>query len=469
MTVVRFPSAPATEPQPRPTVVRQYRRHAPKKAPCPHCGRLGRRKQLHTRTVRSLAYQAILLIQVTTAEYRAACACGTTFRTQIEGIEPKARYDNRVREAVLDRLLDDRLSVPQLQQSLHRDFCLDLSTGFVYDCLDWKIRQVEGAAYRQWTLAHFSGTLCVDEIHLGEHTLLLATDPLQDFPVAFALVSANDQEHMGRFLRQLHGHGFAPRVVVTDGSSLYPALLAAIGPEAEHQLCIFHVEKDLNAWVLEAVRRTRRELARRGRRGRKRRRGRPKKGSPRRRPTLREHAQFVYRHRHLIVKRRDRVTAREQNDLVKMLESTPGLRVLREFVDAMHDLFARGQTEATAWRRHAALLGEPAYAAIPELAQALAMLSADKFRKMIAFLRSPVGTRVRTNNHVERMNRVLRLYEKSRYKWRAPRAKVRFVWLLVEHRWGPLVRRWQASGGRRQRVLRAGVLGQPSGSGQRAA
>ncbi|MBV8312506.1 MAG: hypothetical protein JO344_19150 [Planctomycetaceae bacterium] len=40
-----------------------------------------------------------------------------------------------------------------------------------------------------------SGTLCVDELHLGQMTLLLATDPLNDLPVAFALVARNDQPH----------------------------------------------------------------------------------------------------------------------------------------------------------------------------------------------------------------------------------------------------------------------------------
>ena len=41
------------------------------------------------------------------------CDCCTTFRTQVEGIEPKADYDNRVREAVLNRVLDDRLTSSQ--------------------------------------------------------------------------------------------------------------------------------------------------------------------------------------------------------------------------------------------------------------------------------------------------------------------------------------------------------------------
>src|SRR5437868_2248788 len=77
-----------------------HRRNAPRHAPCPHCGTPGNRKQLLHRTVRGIAYQAILLIHVTTAEYRAGCGCCTTFRTQVEGIEPKAHYTNAVREAV---------------------------------------------------------------------------------------------------------------------------------------------------------------------------------------------------------------------------------------------------------------------------------------------------------------------------------------------------------------------------------
>src|SRR5207247_4880287 len=102
------------------------------------------------------------------------------------------------------------------------------------------------AAYRQWTLEQFSGTFCIDEIHLGRYTLLLATDPLRDFPVAFALVQSNDQPHMERFLKNLQNWGFHPRVVITDGSGLYPKLLATIWPEAEHQLFVFHALKDFN-------------------------------------------------------------------------------------------------------------------------------------------------------------------------------------------------------------------------------
>ena len=451
MNVLHLPHAPASDDTPRPKILHHYRRHAPKNAPCPHCARPGRRKDFHQRTVRALAYKAILLLHITTAEYRATCDCCATFRTQVEGVEPKAKYTNAVREAVLDRLLEDRMTLAQIQKALRRDFFLELSDGFLYDCLDWKVRQCDGAAYRQWTLAHFSGTLCVDEIHLGPHTLLLATDPLNDFPVAFALVTTNDQPHLGRFLRQLRDHGLEARVVVTDGSPLYPALVAELWPSAEHQLCVFHVLRDLNAQVLKAVRRIGRALVRRGARGRPRKRGPVSKRTRQRRrrasrSKYKGKAHRIIKKSYLIVKRRDRLTFAEHQQLATLLDYAPELRVLRSFVDEVGRLFESSQSEAGAWQRHAALLGRASYAAVPELAKALRMLVADKFAKMVAFLRMGAGQRVRTNNHVERMNRVLRLYEKTRYKWRTARAKVRFVCLLIERRWGEKVRRWQGGG-----------------------
>jgi transposase-like protein len=67
-------------------------------------------------------------------------------------------------------------------------------------------------------------------------------------------------------------HFYVPFVVVIDGSNLYQEALAELWPQARHQLCVFHVLKELHKHVLDAVRRLRRELSRRGRRGRKRKR-----------------------------------------------------------------------------------------------------------------------------------------------------------------------------------------------------
>jgi len=112
----------------------------------------------------------------------------------------------------------------------------------------------------------------------------------------------------------------------------------------------------------------------------------------------------------------------------------PALRTLRRFVLQVYRLSDPKRTPHQAWCRRAAFVKTPEYLANPHLAEALAMLSPDKFAKMIANLHSPAAKRVRTNNHVERTNRRLRYFEKVRYKWRRRRTIIRFIVLAVD-RW----------------------------------
>lgn len=414
-------------------------RCAPKKAPCPKCGKSGRRKRTLSRTVRTVAYKAVALLEVTYGEYAARCDCGTSFRNSPEGVLPKARYDNRVRDLVLGRILNDGMSIERVLASLHREFLLDLSTGFVSDVLRDHAASLDLAEHRRMVMQHFSGTLCVDELHLGRFTLLLATDPIADLPVAFALVDKNDSGHMRRFLGNLKRWGLTPRVVVTDGSNLYPGVLGELWPEADHQLCVFHVIKDINKLVLDAVRRLRQAMKRRGRAGRKKKRGRKSKRAGatarRRGPTLKEKAHFVHRHRHLIVKRREKLSESERKDLVRMQEYLPELTTLRRFADRVYWLFDTPKDRHQASCRRAVLVRDAAFLAVPELVKAMAQFHEEKFPKLLAYLARPVGRRVRTNNHVERTNRMFRLLEKVRYKWRRRRTLVRFVVLTLDEVW----------------------------------
>ncbi len=414
-------------------------RRAPRRAPCPHCGRLGRRTRLLHRRVRTLAYRRVAWLAVTYAEYRARCGCCKYFRTWPLDVPPKADYDATVRQAVLDRLLRDRLNVEQTRAALQRDFLVTLSEGFVYDCLRWQLARLDLAQHRPLVLQRFSATPCVDELHLGTYTLLLATDPLADLPVGFALVGANDQEHLGRFLRNLARGGLRPAVVVSAGSSLYPALLAEIWPGAKHQLCVFHLLRDVLDKVLEAVRRLRRAQARRGRAGRKRRRGRPSKRQQTRRrqrgPTAKDKAAFVWRHRFLIVKRTAKLTAAERKDLAQMVAYLPELRLLCSFSQDLYRLLDDSQTLRVARWRYTWLRHDPRYQEVRELVAALDLLAEPKLTKAMAFLGQPAGSQVRTNNHVERMNRRLRFAEKVRYRWRQRKWVVRWVVLLLDIGW----------------------------------
>jgi hypothetical protein len=415
------------------------------KAPCPKCGKRGRRKRTLTRTVRTVAYKAVASLEVTYGEYQARCGCCTTFRNTPQGVLPKAKYDNKVRDLVLGRILDDGMSIERTLRSLRREFLLDLSSGFVYDVLRDRAGQLDMATHRRNVLEHFSGTLCVDELHLGRFTLLLATDPLGDLPVAFALVDENDQDHMRRFLGNLKTWGFSPRVVVTDGSNLYPAVLGELWPEADHQLCVFHVIKDINKLILEAVRRLRTAMSRRGKAGRKKKRGRKTKrartAAARRGPSVKEKAHFVFQHRHLIVKRRENLTEAERDDLTRMQEYLPGLGVLRRFADRIYWLFDTPKDFHQASCRRAAIVRAPEFGAVPELVKALEQLDEERFPKLMAYLNGPANRRVRTNNHVERTNRMFRFLEKVRYKWRRRRTLVRFMVLTLDRIWKERTRR----------------------------
>jgi hypothetical protein len=412
---------------------------APKKAPCPRCGKRGRRKRTVTRRVRTVAYKAVAYLEITYGEYAARCECSTTFRNTHEDVLPRAAYDNKVRDLVLDRILKDGMSVERTLRSLERDFLLDLSSGFVYDVLRDRVAQLDLAKHRREVLGRFSGTLCIDELHLGRFTLLLATDPVSDLPVAFARVAANDQPHMRRFLGNLKTWGLAPEVVVTDGSNLYPTVLAELWPDAAHQLCVFHVIKDINKLILDAVRRMRTAMGRRGRAGRRKKRGRKaakaKAAAKRRGLTIKEKAHFVFKHRHLIVKRRENLTEAERSDLKRALEYLPALVTLRRFADRIYWVFDTPKDRHQASCRRSALVRDPAFLAVPELVKAMEQLDEEKFAKLMAYLNNPVGRRVRTNNHVERTNRMFRFLEKVRYKWRGRRTLVRFVVLTLDGIW----------------------------------
>jgi transposase-like protein len=413
---------------------------APKKAPCPKCGKHGRRKRkLPRRLVRTVMYKKIAYLEVTCGEYQAQCDCCTTFRTTPEDVLPRARYDNKVRDLVLDRILKDGMNVEQTMESLRREFLLDLSTGFIYGVLQGRARELDMSEHRRNVLAQFSGTLCVDELHLGRFTLLLATDPLRDLPVAFALVAANDQDHMRRFLNNLRTWGLMPRVVVTDDSNLYPAVLAELWPQAEHQLCVFHIIKNINKLVLDAVRRLRCAMSRRGNAGRQKKRGRKSKkakaAAKRRGLTTKQKAHLVFKHRHLIVTRRENLTDADQDNLRRMIEYLPELGILRRFADRIYWLFDADKDFHQASCRRAAIVHDPEFQAVPELLKAMEQLDEEKFPKIVAYLSSPAGQRVRTNNHVERTNRMVRFFEKVRYKWRKRKTLARFVVLKLDQVW----------------------------------
>lgn len=269
--------------------------------------------------------------------------------------------------------------------------------------------------------------LCIDEVHEGSRHILFATDPLLDATVHWDVMQSCDQAAIDAFLDEIKAMGFAPRVVITDGSPLYTDALTERWADLEHQLCIFHVLAEINKDVLKAARAIRNELPKpkKYRRGRPCKRGRPRKTDDRR--------AFVTKHRFLIVKRSDRFTAENEADWQRMVEIDPRFETLKQFVDDVHGLFEKGITKQAARYRRTRLINNRDYAPLPQLGRARRRLVPEKFEKMIVFLN--YTNLDRTNNHVERGNRTFRMLQKTRYRRRRRRTIRLALQLHLLRRW----------------------------------
>ena len=108
-----------------------------------------------------------------------------------------------MRNVVANSLIRDRLPYRKVQERMAEDFQLKVSLGYIHACFYWAYRQVNTEARRRWAVEHFSGVLCIDEVHDSGRVILYATDPLSHITVHFAINTVNDQEHMDAFLEGL--------------------------------------------------------------------------------------------------------------------------------------------------------------------------------------------------------------------------------------------------------------------------
>lgn len=194
----------------------------PKYAPCPHCGQKGKRKRVLTRRVRHVAaLHRRSWIEAEVGVYQARCDCCKYFQAAIPGVPYRGRYSYEVRNTVANALIRDRMPYALVIGRMREDYGLTLSLGYIHACFLWAHEQLDREEHWKFVVSHFSGVLCIDEVHDSGRTILFATDPLNNFTVSFKLVEKNDQVHMDAFLQALKDRGLMVEVAITDGSPLY--------------------------------------------------------------------------------------------------------------------------------------------------------------------------------------------------------------------------------------------------------
>jgi hypothetical protein len=400
----------------------QHQSIKPKHYPCPQCGKKGKRKQVIIRRIPHIAAlhrRAWIVAEV--GVYKARCACCQYFQAPIPGVPYRGRYSYEVRNTVANALIRDRMPYGLVIRRMQEDYRLTLSVGYIHACFLWAHEQLNMETHWAFVRTNFSGVLCIDEVHDSGRTILFATDPLGDFTVSFKVVENNDQDQMDTFLQALKDRGLHVQVAITDGSPLYKDSLQRYWADIEPQLCIFHVIKEVNKLILDGVRAIKNRLKRQGNKGRKKRRGRPSNKAQKQRQwrqgmSKKEQATFIWDHQYLIVRKQEDLSEQDKEDLALMFKIAPELKLFRQFNQQFYRLFERGISKPCARSRRKRLVNQASYQANAFLAKALKKISTDKFDNMIVFLGWENGER--TNNHVERNNRVFRMMQKTRYKRR---------------------------------------------------
>lgn len=231
---------------------------------------------------------------------------------------------------------------------------------------------------------------------------VLNHDPTQDDVIAF----------FQRFQLALQARHLTVQGITTDGSPLYPPAIQAVWGAVPHQLCEFHILKDLNLAILRTVAQVRKQLAaQQPKLGR----GRPsgaKRKLAQKRQRLQAKIADLFQHRYLFVQHH--LTEAERATLHQITRGLPHLRALREITDEIYRLFDRRCRTDTALAKLARL--RQRVHRFTQLSQILKGLFSSNVERALTFLDDRLlGA---TSNAVERGNRRYRKMQKTVYRVR---------------------------------------------------
>ena len=260
----------------------------------------------------------------------------------------------------------------------------------------------------------------MDELYEGPYCVLSAVDNRQYKRVMYEVLD-HDATHedieafLGRLKAALDDRYLTLKGITTDGSPLYPEPIRKVFGDVPHQLCTFHVIKDLTKGILKAVAKGRERLAQtkpKLQRGRPSSKDKEARRLARKSKAVQQKLSDLFQDRFLFVKRHLKPSERKR--LFSMTRGLPHLRKLREIMDSIYALFDRRCRTQTAlsklkklrhWVKRFQWIGDTLQKVFsPNLEKALVFLD-DKLLPS-------------TSNAVERGNRRHRKMQKSVYRVR---------------------------------------------------
>jgi Transposase len=258
----------------------------------------------------------------------------------------------------------------------------------------------------------YDGPFCILSIVDNRTYKRLAYHVLRGAPTA-----KDVEAFFRRFRAALEPRRLTVRGVTTDGSALYPEPVAAVFGDVPHQVCTFHVLREVVNAVLSAVAQERKRLTAgapklpRGRPGTK-----AARRAARRKKRLEGKVGELFAQRHLFVQRR--LTPAERKALQRITRGLPQLRTLRALMGEVYRLFDRRCRTATALAKLTRLRAR--LRRFGRLGEVLKKLRSPGLEKALVFLDERLMGA--TSNAVERGNRRYRKMQKAVYRVRTQRA-----------------------------------------------
>src|SRR4029450_1028649 len=280
--------------------------------------------------------------------------------------------------------------------------------------------QMDGA-FLDWALASFSGYVAADELYEGPYCVLSVVDNRQYKRILYAVLD-HEPTHpdittfLGRVKTALTERDLVLQGITTDGSPLYPEPIRMVFGDVAHQICTFHVLKELTQGILRAVAAERRRLAHSKP---KLPRGRPSAKNKTARRLARKSKQIqvklsaLFQGRFLFVKRR--LKPCEHRQLLSITRGLPQLRTLREIMEHIYALFDRRCGTQTALDKRRQL--RQWVKRFKGLGHTLKKIFSRTLEKALTFLDDKLLPA--TSNAVERGNRRHRKMQKSVYRVRS--------------------------------------------------
>jgi transposase-like protein len=387
---------------------------------CPDCGGPTKCKRSYHIHPQDINLEQPTVLQVY-REVRECCdrKCKARIAPELDFVEKEGRFTKRAKQKAIASVTEDGMPLERVPQRMWRDFHVRVAKSTVSEWVHAEAEADLGAAeYTQWVVARFSGVVGLDEVHLHDENgekqyLIVAVDPINERTILFDLIDSRDRDAIKGFLERLEEMGIAPWVVVTDMWKAYHSALLDVFPEAEHQLCVFHVIQAVMKHTNQALLTYRRALP---------------KGTEAQQVVRKE----LWDCRYLLLKAGRKLSDKQRQRLEEMLDAHQETVLPTAYAckEAILALFRESQDKNDARARRNTILDQ--FGGVPELKKVLNVIRGDDFEHMIVYL--DYENLDKTNNDAERENRVYQKGEKVRYRARKTHTRLNYVRLRARQR-----------------------------------